>query len=152
MKSARMWVAAAVAMMSMGCAATAVSSPDEGSTAVDEGALNPICAAVKCAYPECAMGQHIVNQGCCPVCVGRPSRCAAVMCAAVACPEGQHLVTTPGDCCGHCAPAPAVKECATDAECPVYSCIRCPCPVSECRGGKCVTSTPDESTCGAPAL
>ncbi|MBI2391239.1 MAG: hypothetical protein HYV09_16740 [Deltaproteobacteria bacterium] len=148
MKSARMWVAAVVAMMSVGCAANAVSSEDEGSASVSEGALNPTCALVKCAMPLCGEGQQLSYQGgCCPRCVGRPSRCATVMCAAVACPEGQQLVTSPGDCCGHCIGKPAVAECNTAADCPVYTCIRCPCPVSECVGNKCVTTTPDESTC-----
>lgn len=107
------------------------------------------CSYVKCAMPVCAEGQHLKLQGgCCPVCVGPESRCADVMCAAVACDEGEQLVTSPGKCCGQCKPAPAVQECSSDDDCPVYTCIQCPCPVSECRGKQCVTETPDASTCG----
>lgn len=123
---------------------------DDGPSAGSDEALRRDCDAVRCALPECGDGQHLAYQGgsCCPTCVGRPSRCATVLCAAVACPEGQQLVTSPGDCCGHCVPKPAVAECTTTDDCPVYNCIRCPCPYSECVGRKCVTRTPAESTCG----
>lgn len=106
------------------------------------------CALVLCALPDCAENQQLSYRGgCCPICVGTPSRCDTVLCAAVACPEGEELVTTPGDCCGHCVPQHPVQECLTDDDCPQYYCIQCPCPVSECRGTQCVTSTPDASTC-----
>lgn len=124
-----------------GCAA----GPEVGSSSED---LRVDCSLVRCALPLCAEGQHLVyGGGCCPRCVGAPSRCATVLCAAVACDEGEELVTSPGDCCGHCAPAHAVAECTTDSDCPQYYCIACPCPVSECSGRTCVTWTPDASTC-----
>jgi hypothetical protein len=126
---------------------------DDGASASRDEAARVDCAAVLCALPECTDGQELVTRGgCCPTCAGRPSRCATVLCAAVACAEGEQLVTTPGDCCGHCVKTPKVAECTTNDDCPVYYCIQCPCPYSECVGRKCVTRTPDASTCGSPTL
>jgi hypothetical protein len=128
-------------LMVVGCAA------GEGpGVAIDDARAD--CSLVRCLLPLCADGQHLVNRGgCCPQCVGQPSRCATVLCAAVACAEGEQLVTTPGDCCGHCQPTPPVAECTTDQDCPVFNCFACPCPVSFCQGNQCMTSTPDASTC-----
>jgi hypothetical protein len=110
---------------------------------------SPDCALVRCALPLCAEGQHLSYRGgCCPQCVGRPSRCEAVLCPLVLCADGYEYTTSPGDCCGRCTPSHAAQECRSDADCPQYYCIACPCPVSECRGHQCVTSTPDASTCG----
>jgi hypothetical protein len=114
-------------------------------------AKSSVCTYALCARPDCSEHQQISYRGgCCPVCVGAPSRCATVLCAAIACADGEQLVTSPGDCCGHCVPAHAVQECTTDDDCPVYDCIACPCPTSQCRGGQCYTTTPDASTCTAP--
>jgi hypothetical protein len=146
--SAGMGLFVVVALGASACA-SAVDTSEDGIDS-EAFALSSDCTAVLCALPECSSNQQLSYRGgCCPQCVGAPSRCATVLCAAVMCPEGQQLVTSPGDCCGHCVPAHAVKDCASDADCPQYYCIQCPCPVSECRGGQCVTSTPDESTCGA---
>ena len=129
-----------------GCAAGAGPEASTSDVRVD-------CSLVRCAMPLCAIGQVLVNRdGCCPECVGRPSRCATVLCAAIACPDGQQRVATPGDCCGHCQPMPAVAECNTTADCPVYACFACPCPVSECRGHQCFTTTADASTCGGAGI
>lgn len=137
-----------VVAFSVGCAAPTV---EDEVTASAASATKIDCSFVKCAMPVCADGQRLAqNQGtCCPTCVGKPSRCAAVLCAAVVCPEGEQLVFSNGDCCGRCAAKPAAKECRTSDDCPQLQCFACPCPVSECRGGQCVTSTPDASTCGA---
>lgn len=135
-------------LMLGGCLGGTDGDEDVGS--VDQAAKID-CSYVKCALPLCAEGQHLRTQGgCCPVCVGpeKNDRCAAVLCPAVACAEGEILVTSPGNCCGECRPAPATKECSTDADCPQIYCFACPCPVSECRGNQCVTETPDASTCG----
>lgn len=143
----RAWWLAAVLVVS-GCAADVVDTTETG---VDSEALrrNGDCDLVRCPLPLCADGQHLSYRGgCCPVCVGAPSRCATVLCAAVVCGEDEQLVTSPGQCCPHCSPRPPVAECSSDLDCPQYSCIQCPCPVSECRGHQCVTSTPDASTCG----
>ncbi len=137
-------VVSLLGVLVVACSAT----PDEGSESSTE-ALSPACDAVKCAMPLCAQGQHLAYQGsCCPTCAGPTSRCAGIMCKMVACPEGQALATSNGDCCGHCVPVKAVPACNTDLDCPQIMCIRCPCPVSTCRGKQCVTTTPDESTCG----
>lgn len=138
-----------VAVSSVACAAT--TAEDEGAATTNEGAQKIDCSYVKCAAPECADGQHLSqSQGtCCPTCVGRPSRCATVLCAAVECADGEQRVYSNGDCCGRCVKTPAVKECRTDLDCPQIYCFACPCPVSTCQGGKCVSHTPDESTCGA---
>ena len=80
----------------------------------------------------------------------REDRCAAVLCAAVACNPGEVLVRRGSDCCGTCVREPRTLECATDADCPQYACFACPCPTSSCQGRRCVTRTPDASTCGAP--
>jgi len=137
-----------LALMLGGCVGAPESGEDVGSA---EQAAKIDCSYVKCAMPLCAKGQHLNYQGgCCPVCVGpdTTSHCADVLCAAVECPEGEIRVSSPGNCCGQCVPAPPVKECATDSDCPVYYCITCPCPYSECRGNQCITETPDSSTCG----
>ena len=42
-------------------------------------------------------------------------------------------------------------ECHTADDCPQYDCIACPCPYSVCQGARCVTRTPDASTCGPSA-
>lgn len=131
-------------------------APVDGSEdSVAQGVSSrPMCEYVKCAYPLCAPGQHMVipNGQCCPVCRGpaREDRCAAVLCAAVACADGEILVRRGNDCCGTCAPAPSIAECAQDLDCPQIQCIACPCPVASCQGRRCVTQTPDASTCGAP--
>jgi len=146
----RFWLAslllASIALA--GCGAEVI---DTSASAVSSEALSQSgsCDLVRCPMPLCADGQHLSYRGgCCPVCVGQPSRCATVLCAAVACPEGQQLVTSPGDCCGHCVTARPVQECQSDLDCPQYACITCPCPVSECVGRHCTTTTPDASTCG----
>ena len=148
MSTTRALIAVFFAVSAAGCAATAAE--DEGSAATNEGAQKIDCSYVKCAMPLCADGQHLVqSQGsCCPTCVGRPSKCATVLCAAVECAEGEQRVYSNGDCCGHCVKTPAVKECKTDLDCPQIYCIACPCPVSTCRGGSCVSTTPADSTCG----
>lgn len=139
-----------VMLGALGCASEMVDASADALGADSEAlARSADCSLVRCALPECASGQRLSYRGgCCPVCVGAPSRCATVLCAAVACPEGHELVTSPGDCCGHCVPERPTQECRSDEDCPQYACIRCPCPVSECRAGQCVTWTPDESTCG----
>lgn len=142
-------VIVSVAFGLAGCVAEGIDASPEGVSAAELSANSGDCDLVRCPMPLCAEGQRLSYRGgCCPVCVGQPSRCATVLCAAVACDEGEELVTSPGDCCGHCVPSHPVQECQTDDDCPVYYCITCPCPVSECRGGSCVTSTPDASTCG----
>jgi len=141
------------ALAAAGCNAIEPIDQGENVGSYEQGAKID-CSFVKCAMPLCAEGQHLKYQGgCCPVCVGpeKNSKCAAVLCAAVECGEDEILVTSPGQCCGQCKPAPQVKECSSDADCPVYYCIQCPCPYSECQGGQCVTQTPDESTCGGGA-
>src|SRR3970040_1760083 len=106
-----------VAFGAIACASAADTSEDGLDS--EAFAMGPDCAAVLCALPECGPNQQIVLRGgCCPQCVGAPSRCATVLCAAVMCPEGQQLVTSPGDCCGHCVPTHPVMECASDADCP----------------------------------
>ncbi len=148
---ARMSVVVMVALGVAGCASENDDPETAISSSVDElGKADKIdCSYVKCAMPLCAQGQHLTYQGgCCPVCVGAPSRCATVLCAAVTCGEGEIAVTPSGQCCPRCVKAPQVKECQTDLDCPQYACFACPCPVSSCRGNKCVTSTPDASTCG----
>jgi hypothetical protein len=143
-----------VTLFSFACLAScAVAPAEESASTASTSEVKLDCAAVLCALPDCAPNQHLATHGgCCPICVGGSSRCATVMCAAVVCPEGEQLVTSNGDCCGHCAKAPAVKECTTADDCPQYYCIQCPCPVSECVGRKCVTHTPDISTCGGSTL
>lgn len=139
-----------MALVAAGCSAEAI---EIGGASEDlRGGAD--CDLVRCPMPLCAEGQHLSYRGgCCPTCVGRTDRCATVLCAAVECPEGQQRVSSPGDCCGHCVPERGIQECRTDDDCPIYYCIQCPCPVSECRGAQCVTWTPDASTCGgAPAL
>lgn len=128
---------------------------DDAQQSVAQGiSSRPMCEYVKCAYPLCAQGQHLVipRGQCCPVCHGPSNvdRCAAVLCAAVVCGEGEILVRNGNDCCGRCAPAPAVAECSSDEDCPQIYCFACPCPTSICQGRRCVTSTPDASTCTAP--
>lgn len=148
--SKRSWMALALSsgIALSGCAAEVVDTSELGASS-EALSQRVDCELVRCPLPLCADGQRLSYRGgCCPVCVGQPSRCATVLCATVECPEGQHRVTSPGDCCGHCVPAHAVQDCQTDLDCPQYACITCPCPVSECRGGQCVTSTPDASTCG----
>jgi hypothetical protein len=141
------WALALVASVVGGCAANVAE--DDGASAAKSAEARIDCSYVKCALPLCGDGQRLSYEGgCCPRCVGAPSRCATVLCAAVACADGEQLVTSPGDCCGRCAKAPAVAECNTADDCPVYNCIQCPCPVSTCVGRKCFTSTPDASTCG----
>jgi hypothetical protein len=152
--SVRTWMAGWFVVVSLGVAGCASETVDASPDAVgvDSEALarSADCSLVRCALPECGPGQQLSYRGgCCPVCVGAPSRCAAVLCPAIACAEGEQLVTTPGDCCGRCAPARPVQQCDSDLDCPQYACITCPCPVSECRGNRCVTSTPDASTCNA---
>ena len=142
-------VAMAVAVAGLaGCAGE--QEPLEQSEIGELGKADKLdCSLVRCALPLCAQGQHLSYQGgCCPVCVGPDSRCAAVLCAAVECPAGQERVFSNGQCCGKCVAKHAVKQCSSDADCPQYYCIQCPCPYSECRGGSCVTQTPDASTCG----
>jgi hypothetical protein len=149
MKTMMGWAIASVtsAMMLGGCA---VNVEDDGASTAKVDELRADCALVRCALPMCSDGQRLSYEGgCCPRCVGAPSKCATVMCAAIACAEGEQLVTSPGDCCGRCAKAPKVAECNTDSDCPQLYCFACPCPVSTCSGRKCVTSTPDASTCGA---
>lgn len=151
MKTSMGWALAIAGLVMGGCAANAVE--DDGASASKSAEARIDCSYVKCAVPLCADNQRLAQSPgeCCPRCVGAPSRCATVLCAAVACAEGEQLVTSPGDCCGHCVKKPQVAECKTDADCPQYYCITCPCPVSACVGQKCVTSTPDESTCGGTA-
>jgi len=148
MKTMMGWAVAMISVATLGgCAVNSVE--DEGSSTAKADELRPECAYVKCAIPLCGEGQRLSYQGgCCPRCVGAPSKCATVLCAAIACAEDEQLVTSPGDCCGHCQKAPKVAECNTDLDCPQIYCIQCPCPVSKCVGQKCYTSTPDESTCG----
>lgn len=127
---------------------------DDADTAVQGVSARPMCEYVKCAYPLCAQGQHMVipNGQCCPVCRG-PSpndRCATVLCAALACAQGEVLVRHGNDCCGRCEPAHPVAECTTDLDCPQLYCFACPCPTTSCQGRRCVTQTPDASTCAAP--
>jgi hypothetical protein len=143
-----------VCALAVGCvdAIDASSSADVGA---DSEALrrSQDCALVLCALPDCGEHQQVsLRGGCCPVCVGTANRCIDVLCPRIACAEGETLVTTPGDCCGHCVPEPRAQECQTDLDCPQYYCITCPCPTSECRGGQCFTTTPDESTCGGSTL
>lgn len=147
-------VVAVLSLTVTGCQSSEDPAP-EVATSVDElGKADKLdCSAVRCALPLCADGQQLSYQGgCCPVCVGAPSRCATVLCAAVTCGVGQVAVTPPGQCCPRCVNAPAVRDCRTDADCPQYYCIQCPCPYSECRGSQCVTQTPDVSTCGGSTL
>lgn len=140
------WALALIGLSLGGCA---VNAQDDGPSAAKSDEAKIDCSYVKCAIPLCADGQRLSFQGgCCPRCVGAPSKCATVLCAAVACGEGEVLATSPGDCCGHCVPAPKVATCNTDADCPQLYCIACPCPVTTCVGNKCQTTTPDESTCG----
>ena len=137
-----------VAALVAGCSADVIDTSEVGAD-LEALAASADCSLVRCALPECGDGQQLSYRGgCCPVCVGAPSRCADVLCPAVECPEGQQRITSPGSCCGRCVPARPVATCETDADCPDYQCFACPCPVSSCRGRECVTSTPDASTCG----
>ena len=147
MKTMMGWALALVGLSMVGCAVNATE--DDGASASNSAEARVDCAAVLCALPVCADNQQITTAGgCCPRCVGAPSRCATVLCAAVACAEGEQLVTSPGDCCGHCVKKQPVAECTTDADCPQLYSFACPCPVSTCVGKVCKTSTPDASTCG----
>jgi hypothetical protein len=141
-----------LALVASTAACAATPTEDDGSSVARDQALSPSCDLVKCALPLCTESQHLEYRGsCCPQCVdNKPTsaKCATVLCLAVACPEGEQLVTSPGDCCGHCQKAKPVAECTTDSDCPQYYCIQCPCPYSQCIGRKCVTKTPDASTCG----
>lgn len=141
-----------VLFVGLGCEGEQGQPVSGGEAAVEAGEVSSEakidCSMVKCAMPLCGPRQHLSKQGCCPVCVGPEDRCAAVMCAAVACGEGEQLVFKGNDCCGRCEPVPAAAECTTDLDCPQYACFACPCPVAECVGRKCVTTTPDASTCG----
>jgi hypothetical protein len=144
--------AIACLVVATGCTEGAPADlPTSEAPGQQEEGLKIDCSYVKCAFPVCADGQHVVQtQGtCCPTCVGKPSRCAAVMCAAVMCNDGEQLVTTPGNCCGTCRPVGHAPECKTDLDCPAFACITCPCPQSTCDGQHCRTWTPDGSTCGA---
>ncbi len=147
----RLGVGVFVAFLAMGLSGCALEGADVGESADD---LRVDCSLVRCALPLCAEGQHLVqsNGDCCPRCVGptqaRTDRCAAVLCAAVECADGEVAVTPRGQCCPQCRPLGPVAECASELDCPQYYCIACPCPVSECSHGQCVTWTPDESTCG----
>jgi hypothetical protein len=137
-----------------GCAAetgdgseSAVASSENVGTVASEAKID--CSYVKCAVPLCGPNQHLVQSGCCPVCKGPSDRCADVMCLAVECAEGEVRVHNgANDCCGTCKPAPKVAECETDLDCPQLNCFACPCPTTSCQGRKCVTQTPDASTCG----
>jgi hypothetical protein len=137
-------------MLAVACATPNEANEPQRGVVASEAKAD--CSLVRCAEPLCGPNQHLAYQGdCCPTCVGptSSSSCATVLCAPVVCPEGEVLVfKNKNDCCGTCAKQPAVKECTTDADCPQYYCITCPCPYSECQGTRCVTRTPDESTCG----
>lgn len=136
---------ALLAVVATGCGTPADPAPEDVSSVSSEVKID--CSYVKCAMPECGPRQHLSNQGCCPTCVGPEDRCATVLCAAVVCADDEIAVTAKGQCCPQCQKRPSVKECRTSADCPIYYCIQCPCPYSECRGGSCVTQTPDSSTC-----
>ncbi len=143
-----------VAMAMASCASEEVNPEIENvvMTSDELGKADKLdCSLVRCALPLCSEGQHLAYQGsCCPTCVGNAgtSRCATVLCAAVVCAEDEQAVTPKGQCCPQCVKKPSVKECQSDSDCPQYYCIQCPCPYSTCQGQKCVTQTPDSSTCG----
>lgn len=131
-------------LSALGCAADPGTGTSSSAARVD-------CSLVRCAEPLCAEGQRLTypRGSCCGVCVDMPSSCATVLCAAVECAEGEERVFRGNDCCGRCQASRPVRECGTDLDCPQYQCIACPCPVSECRGNRCVTWTPDASSCGS---
>lgn len=139
----------AFVFVAVGCASEATGPSEPAPVSSEADALKVDCSYVKCAMPLCGPRQHLSQQGCCPVCVGPDDKCATVLCAAVECPAGEVRVTKGGDCCGRCVPLSNTPECNDDLDCPQYQCIACPCPVSSCVGRRCVTTTPDASTCGS---
>ncbi|MBI3199978.1 MAG: hypothetical protein HYZ29_00460 [Myxococcales bacterium] len=140
---------AGIVTMAAGCVAT-TGAPDDEESLASEGALSPSCEMVKCALPICSEGQHLSYSGgdCCPSCEGPTSKCAAVLCPLIKCAPGYQAVTPKGQCCAKCMKTAPVAQCTVDSDCPQLYCIACPCPVSECVGRTCRTSTPDASTCG----
>ncbi|KAJ6564188.1 hypothetical protein B0H19DRAFT_1140511 [Mycena capillaripes] len=72
------------------------------------------CGIVNCPLIACA-GDSIIKPGeCCPTCVPPPD-CSAVQC--LACPDDTVAVTVPGQCCPSCKPKP---DC-TDVLC--FDCV-----------------------------
>ena len=69
----------------------------------------------------------------------------------IQCETGTHSKMLP-NCRQVCVPDGQNWECVEDADCPVYDCFRCPCPVSSCEQHQCRTYTPPESSCTTNTL